>query len=41
VADKLGITEAETDSILWGLSQEMSNNGELAVPHMVVATDAY
>ena len=41
VADKLQINEADADNILWGLSQEMAKDGELLVPHMIVATDAY
>jgi hypothetical protein len=41
VADRLGISEAEADNVLWGLSQEMARKGEMAIPHMIVATDAY
>jgi hypothetical protein len=41
VADRLGISEAEADNVLWGLSQEMVRKGEMAIPHMIVATDAY
>lgn len=41
VADKLDICEADADGILWGLAQDMAKNGEMTVPHMIVATDAY
>ncbi|HOX95919.1 MAG TPA: queuosine salvage family protein [Candidatus Woesebacteria bacterium] len=41
VAEKLGITEADVDGILWGLSQDMVRKGEMEIPHMIVATDAY
>ena len=41
VADKLGICEAEADGILWGLGQDMVKKGEMIIPHMIVATDAY
>jgi hypothetical protein len=41
VAAKLGITEADVDMILWGLSQDMVKKGEMLIPHMLVATDAY
>jgi hypothetical protein len=41
VADRLGISEAEADNVLWGLSQDMVRKGEMAIPHMIVATDAY
>ncbi len=41
VAEKMGITEAEVDNILWGLSQDMVKTGEMKIPHMIVATDAY
>lgn len=41
VADKLDICEADADGILWGLAQDMAKNGEMIVPHIMVATDAY
>ena len=41
VAENMGKTEAEIDGLLWGLSQKMVKNREMAIPHMIVATDAY
>lgn len=41
VADKLSICEADADGVLWGLAQDMTKKGEMVVPHMIVATDAY
>ena len=41
VANKMGVSEAEVDNILWGLSQDMVKQGEMVIPHMIVATDAY
>lgn len=41
IANKMDITEAWADNLLWGLSQEMAKNSEMAIPHMIVATDAY
>lgn len=41
IAERLGIMQAEADGLLWGLSQQMAKAGELDIPHMVVATDAY
>jgi hypothetical protein len=41
VAKRLSISESEADGILWGLSQAMAKMGEMIIPHMLVATDAY
>ena len=41
VAHNLGVIEASVDGYLWGLSQEMVKKGEMKIPHMLVATDAY
>ncbi len=41
IAQRLGITQAEVDDLLWSLSQQMVKADEMAIPHMVVATDAY
>lgn len=41
ISRKLGIAEADVDTLLWTLSQEMEKNGEMSIPHMIVATDAY
>jgi hypothetical protein len=41
LAREMGVNEATVDSYLWGLSQTMVKNGELRIPAMNVATDAY
>ena len=41
VAELMGVIESEVDGYLWGLSQEMVKRGEMRIPHMLVATDAY
>lgn len=41
LATLLYSTEAEVDTLLWGLSQEMNKNGELKIPHMLIPTDKY
>lgn len=41
IADRLGITEAEADDLLWSLSQQMVRANEMTIPHMLVATDAH
>jgi hypothetical protein len=37
----MGIPESEVDGLLWRLSQKMMKDGQLQIPHMVVATDKY
>ena len=41
LSDILEINETEVDSLLWNLSQIMERNGEMKIPHMLVATDKY
>jgi hypothetical protein len=37
----MNIPEADVDLLLWMLSQEMSKNNKLIIPHMLVPTDKY
>lgn len=41
MAKETGLTEAEVDHKLWELSQQMTKNEEMFIPHMLVATDKY
>ncbi len=41
IAKKMNLPEASIDRLLWELSQEMASEGELPIPHMLVATDKY
>ena len=40
-AKMLGISEGETDTLEWTLSQKMAKENLLPIPHMLVATDKY
>lgn len=41
VSKLMDINESEVDSLLWTLSQKMSDEKKLTIPHMLVATDKY
>lgn len=41
IAKAMHTTESNIDRLLWELSQEMAHDGELPIPHMLVATDKY
>ena len=41
LAELMTICEAEVDTLLWEFSQQMAKNGQMKIPHMLVATDKY
>lgn len=41
LAKLLGITEGQTDSLLWSLAVDIGLNGKFEIPHMLVPTDKY
>ncbi len=41
LAELMAINEAEVDTLLWEFSQQMDKNGQMKIPHMLVATDKY
>ena len=41
LAEQMLMDEADVDTLLWEYSQVMDKNGQMRIPHMLVATDKY
>ena len=41
LSQKMKLPESEIDGLLWGLTKKKEKNGDLPIPHMLVATDRY